>query len=166
MVQPKNILRLRLLAERQALSTAICDKQSSQIGLRAFAAIDWSAVRTVCTYQAIEASGEIDTTPLLSLLAQLPHAPRVTTVPAQAAAPFPAGDFTVIIVPVLGFDQHNHRLGRGGGWYDKFLASQPRAITIGLARAASAIAFHHETHDIPLDIIVTETSTHYGTFHN
>jgi 5,10-methenyltetrahydrofolate synthetase len=66
--------------------------------------------------------------------------------------------FDVLIVPVLGFDKNNHRLGFGGGFYDRFLAGQPKARKIGLAFEIGFITsnFPAEAHDVKLDMIITE----------
>ncbi len=149
-------LRKQLLTVRKSLPMAVVDDLSLSICEKAFATIDWSTVRSVCTYEPAPGSGEVDTAPLLSMLSQLPHPPQVTMVEPHANAPMPQGDFDVIIVPVVGFDEQNQRLGQGGGWYDRFLATQPRARTIGLAHAVAKTTFPHEPHDIPLDVIVTE----------
>lgn len=156
MHKQKSALRKQLLATRKALPMAAIDSLSQTICERAFAAISWDAVRSVCTYEAARGSGEVDTAPLLAMLADLPSPPMVTMVEPHAQAPFSQGVFDVIIVPVLGFDEQNHRLGQGGGWYDRFLATQPQARTIGLAHAAAKTTFPHEPHDIPLDTIITE----------
>ena len=42
------------------------------------------------------------------------------------------GNYDVIIVPGLAFDKQNYRLGYGGGYYDGFLATQPKAHKIGI----------------------------------
>ena len=59
---------------------------------------------------------------------------------------------------MLGFDKTGHRLGYGGGFYDKFLASQKKALIIGLCYEFGHIKtdIPHEPHDIPLQQIVTE----------
>lgn len=51
--------------------------------------------------------------------------PEPTTPPYQ-------GDIDMIIVPAVAFDKHGHRLGRGGGYYDRFIKKHPHAILIGV----------------------------------
>jgi 5-formyltetrahydrofolate cyclo-ligase len=65
----------------------------------------------------------------------------------------------VLLVPLLAFDAAGHRLGMGGGFYDRTLAVIP-ARAIGVAYAGQETAsIPHETHDRTLDMVVTEQGT-------
>jgi len=62
----------------------------------------------------------------------------------------------VILVPLLAFDASGHRLGYGGGYYDRTLDAL-KALAIGVAYAGQEIAsVPREAHDHRLDAIVTE----------
>jgi len=67
----------------------------------------------------------------------------------------------VLLVPVVGFDRQGYRLGYGGGYYDRTLASLPaRPQAIGVGFELSQIAtIHPQPHDIAMDLIVTERRT-------
>ena len=63
----------------------------------------------------------------------------------------------VIICPLLGFDKNLHRLGRGGGYYDKSLQKFKNTIKIGFAYSIQKIKIVPiEKHDISMDAIITE----------
>lgn len=68
----------------------------------------------------------------------------------------------VILMPLLGFDKHGTRLGYGGGYYDRTLASlHKRPRLIGFAFALQEVDhIPREAHDVPLDAIVTEEGVH------
>jgi 5-formyltetrahydrofolate cyclo-ligase len=82
--------------------------------------------------------------------------------------PIPAHDIALIpnlvIVPILAFDEEGHRLGYGGGYYDRTLQALRAAgqvSVIGLAYAAQLDpCLPRGTHDQPLDAIVTEKGVH------
>lgn len=42
------------------------------------------------------------------------------------------GEVDVVVVPGMAFDAEGNRLGRGKGYYDRFLSRHPRAYRIGL----------------------------------
>jgi 5-formyltetrahydrofolate cyclo-ligase len=66
-----------------------------------------------------------------------------------------------VIVPGLAFDSRGRRLGRGGGFYDRFL-SQPdlTAVTCGVALEAQILEdLPREPHDVPVDLLITEERT-------
>ena len=62
----------------------------------------------------------------------------------------------VWIIPGLAFTRGGKRLGYGGGWYDRFLASAPKgAVKIGVAYSFQIVDdLPAEPHDIPLTDIV------------
>ncbi len=61
-----------------------------------------------------------------------------------------------VIVPGLAFDTANNRLGRGAGYYDRFLAALPRSTSkIGIAFDFQITdRLPVEEHDVPLDLVV------------
>ncbi len=70
-------------------------------------------------------------------------------------------DFDAIIIPMQGFDRTGNRMGRGGGWYDRFLqkipAENPKIQKIGVCFSYLELpAISAEKHDIKMDIILTE----------
>lgn len=78
--------------------------------------------------------------------------------------PVPAGGAgirpTLILLPLVAFDAAGYRLGYGGGYFDRTLASlspRPRAVGIGfdLARVPT---IYPGPHDFPLDAVVTEST--------
>jgi len=70
-------------------------------------------------------------------------------------------DPDVVITPVVGFDRACYRLGYGGGYYDRTLASLPRRpLLVGVGYALAALkTIHPQPHDVPLDLVVTERET-------
>ncbi len=71
--------------------------------------------------------------------------------------PVPPGEIDAVVVPAVAFDRQGHRLGYGGGYYDRFLPGAPRAARIGVAFARQIVAeIPADPHDVPMDRIVTE----------
>ena len=68
----------------------------------------------------------------------------------------------VLIAPLVGFDAAGYRLGYGGGYFDRTLAAcSPRPFAIGLGCEESRLdTIHPQSHDIPMDMIVTELAAH------
>lgn len=61
------------------------------------------------------------------------------------------------LVPALAYDAKGMRLGRGGGFYDRYLVTFS-GVTVGLCRdALLQTDIPAESHDCPVDVVVTET---------
>ena len=63
----------------------------------------------------------------------------------------------MLVVPGLAFDRSGGRLGRGGGYYDRALASVPVPFVCGLAYAAQIVDLVPTTElDVEMDAVATE----------
>jgi 5-formyltetrahydrofolate cyclo-ligase len=65
----------------------------------------------------------------------------------------------VVVVPCVGFTAAGHRLGFGGGYYDRWLAAHPQVVAVGVAWSFAEIdvaTFAARPHDVPLAFVVTE----------
>lgn len=70
----------------------------------------------------------------------------------------------ILIAPVLGFDTDGYRLGNGGGYFDRTLAvrSGPRTV-IGVGYDCLSLrTIYPQPHDVPMDMIVTESGRRPG----
>jgi 5,10-methenyltetrahydrofolate synthetase len=70
----------------------------------------------------------------------------------------PAFEPALLLVPCVGYGPGGVRLGYGGGFYDRTLATlQPRPYTVGLAYANGFVPWlQAEPHDVPLDAVLTD----------
>ena len=63
-----------------------------------------------------------------------------------------------LLIPLLAFDTKGHRLGYGGGFYDRTLAQLPGRFRLGCAFAAQQVDdVPVGPYDITLDAVATET---------
>jgi 5-formyltetrahydrofolate cyclo-ligase len=80
---------------------------------------------------------------------------------AHRARRRPAWALDLILLPLVGFDDAGHRLGMGGGFYDRSLAFTrrpgPRPTLIGLAHDCQRVErLPAASWDVPLDAIVSD----------
>lgn len=69
----------------------------------------------------------------------------------------------VAFVPLVGFTADGHRLGQGGGHYDRWLAAHPATLPIGLAWDVQRLdSLPVEEHDRVLAAVVTPTRIFEG----
>ena len=87
--------------------------------------------------------------------------PGVALASGPLGIPYPAGSDpvvpTVALIPLNGWDEAGHRLGYGGGFFDRTLATPPRPTAIGVGYERGRMkTIRPQGWDIPMDWIVTE----------
>ena len=72
--------------------------------------------------------------------------------------PVRSASLTAVVVPGLAFDRRGHRLGRGAGVYDRFLATlPPETLRIGIIPSVLLVdELPTDPHDIVMHAIATE----------
>ena len=72
-----------------------------------------------------------------------------------ADGPIADDETALVLMPGLAFDREGHRIGYGGGFYDKFLAAEPGHPTLALCYDFQMLE-HLETEifDIPVDTVL------------
>lgn len=72
-----------------------------------------------------------------------------------ADGPVAQDETALVLMPGLAFDREGHRIGYGGGFYDKFLAREPHHPTLALCYDFQ-MQEHLETQefDIPVDTVL------------
>ena len=71
-------------------------------------------------------------------------------------------DIDLILVPGCAFTLSGHRLGYGGGYYDRYL-TRTQGITCGFFYECLQAEFVPEKTDVPLDYIITEQNIYKFT---
>jgi 5-formyltetrahydrofolate cyclo-ligase len=175
----RRTVRERLIAARLAMSAAAHVDASARVRELVLERLTPVAGRLVGGYWPI--LGEVDCVPLLERILEAGGATALPVVtgpkrplrfrpwtPGAAMASGrwdiphpvegPAVRPDVLLVPLVGFDAAGHRLGYGGGFYDRTLAALPRRpLTIGLGFEIGRLAsLRPEPHDAAMDLIVTE----------
>lgn len=61
----------------------------------------------------------------------------------------------LVLMPGLAFDPQGHRIGYGGGFYDRFLEKEPNHPTVALCYAFQVFPeLQTQEHDIPVDLVL------------
>lgn len=78
--------------------------------------------------------------------------------PDDDARPCPPEDIDLMVVPGTAFTREGARLGRGRGYYDRYMAQpQFRAATVGVCFGVQIVdALPVESHDLRVDAVITD----------
>lgn len=176
--------RERLLAGRLATALRERQRRAEAIDARLIAEVDLAPYRVLAIYWPIKGEPDLRAAAQRHLLAggliALPVViakgeplefwrwqPGAPTTPGLWNIPQPLERDVLtpdaLLVPLVGFDAAGYRLGYGGGYYDRTLASFARKpLSIGVGDAAAEIAsIRPEPHDVPMDMIVTDREVRY-----
>lgn len=147
---------------------------------------DWPQRRHIAVY--LPADGELDTAPIVQLCRlskrQL-YLPRIGAQGLMSFALWAEGlslsrnrygiaepplsepslacdDLDLVFLPLVSWDRRGHRLGMGGGYYDRLLAeAPPSTLLVGLAHSIQEHeGLPSEAWDIPLDYVLTDSELH------
>lgn len=177
----KLVIRKRMRAVRAALPDAACDARSARIIEHVLALEELRNARTVLAFASIR--NEVRTDRFITALHRggtKVALPRVVEdelalhrvapgdvlnegafevpEPAKDSPSVDVADVDFVIVPALAADTRGHRIGYGGGYYDRLLPRLTRATTCVLVYDFQLIA---EVPELPfdrtVDLVVTDT---------
>ena len=155
--ESKEALRVRMQEQLRALDPEDRRGRSLQICNRVLELPVWEQAQVVVVFEPFRYEPEI--TPLISdlrrrgseIIAILPTARSQHDV-----AIF--GPMDLVLVPGIAFTRAGGRMGRGFGFFDRFLAHRAaRAIKIGIGFNFQIVeSLPLEPHDVKLDLVVTD----------
>lgn len=170
--EDKAYLRQKFLAIRRSMDSKTIANKSTLLANRIIEETDWQNIHSMHCFLPLLNDNEPDMRPVIE------HALRQgievsTTDPSSVTgrrvmeladnrlqamvAQYDITDnqqFDLIIVPMLAYDPAtNHRLGFGGGFYDRMLPKQPTARKLGVCFTELATPITSEPHDIKLEAI-------------
>ncbi len=120
-----------------------------------------AAGKTVAFPQLVGEEGRMDAVPASDFSRDLRRG-RFAILQPVGDVPVDPREIDVVMVPAIAFDRRGHRLGRGGGYYDRFLAGRaPQAFRCGVGYECQFVdALPVYEHDCPMSAIVTETGAY------
>ena len=173
----KKELRSRIRAQKRAMSEAEIAQKSERLGQLFAASSLYRQAKTIYGY--LPYNQEVRTVPMLERALRDGKRVAVPKVVGEemifiylddlnavekgyAGIPEPIANGPVeddphalVLMPGLAFDPQGHRIGYGGGFYDRFLAAQPEHPTLALCYDFQLLP-HLETDsfDIPVDCVL------------
>lgn len=173
----KTELRREIRARKRAMTEAEIEERSAKLAQLFFASEAYQNAKTIYGY--LPYNQEVRTVPML---AQALKDGKKVAVPkvygdemkflylddltavakGYAGIPEPIADeplaqdeTALVLMPGLAFDPQGHRIGYGGGFYDKFLAAEPNHPTLALCYEFQMLPkLDVEDHDIPVDTVL------------
>ena len=173
----KKELRQQIREKKRAMTEEEIAEKSRVLGEKLFSCPQYQAAKTVYGY--LPYNQEVRTVPMLRraledgkavavpkvfgddmkfiLLSDLSQVAKgYAGIPEPIAdGPEAADDHALVLMPGLVFDPQGHRIGYGGGFYDKFLAREPAHPTVALCYDFQVLPeLETEAFDIPVDLVL------------
>ena len=173
----KTELRREIRARKRAMTEAEIEERSAKLAQLFFASRAYQNAKTIYGY--LPYNQEVRTVPMLERALKdwkKVAVPKVygeemkflylddltAVAKGYAGIPEPIADEPVahdetalVLMPGLAFDPQGHRIGYGGGFYDKFLAAEPNHPTLALCYEFQMLPkLDVEDHDIPVDTVL------------
>jgi 5-formyltetrahydrofolate cyclo-ligase len=186
MIELKQTLRDRFTAVRKAVSPAAAERKSLRVAANILSLLQQRGSELVLVYHKIGA--EVDANPLMELILRsgiglaLPYCrkngemgigrilnPHSDLAEGAYGIMEPSDklkdnirpdQLSAIVCPGIAFDTARTRLGRGAGYYDRFLQGLTgKTLIVGCAFDCqiSQEPLPRENHDIPMDAVIAET---------
>ena len=175
----KRALRLEINEKKRALSIGEIERRSAILAERLCATEQYREARALYVYLSF--NQEVRTGPIIERAradGKRVAVPKVVSgdmrfiwlepgtqlelspfgIPEPVADGPVAGDpCALVLLPGLAFDRRGHRVGYGGGYYDRYLAAHPGHPTVALCYGFQLCdRLETEVHDIPADLVITD----------
>lgn len=173
----KKALRSRIREQKRAMTEEQIVSKSKMLAEKFFASECYCSAKTIYGY--LPYNQEVRTIPILRQAisdGKQVAVPKVygdemrfilindleQVAPGYAGIPEPIADEPVandlhalVLMPGLAFDPMGHRIGYGGGFYDRFLEAEPDHPTVALCYDFQMLPeLKTEDHDIPVDTVI------------
>ena len=178
----KKALRREIGAKKRALSAAEIEARSAVLAKMLYATEQYRAARSLYAYLSF--NQEVRTNPIIQRAwadGKRVAVPKVVGdemvfiwidsfegLTPQGAfhimepiedGPIADDATALILMPGLAFDPQGHRVGYGGGYYDRYLAEQPHHPTVALCYDFQL--YDHldvDDYDVPVDVVITDST--------
>ena len=173
----KKALRAEIRAQKRAMTAQEIEEKSAALAIAFYETAEYKNAKTIYGY--LPYNQEVRTTQMLAhaladgkqvavpkvygdemkfiLLSDLSQVAKgYAGIPEPIAdGPVAADPTALVLMPGLAFDPEGHRLGYGGGFYDKFLAAEPDHPTLALCYDFQMLPhLDTESYDIPVDRVL------------
>ena len=176
----KKALRREIGAKKRALSTAEIESRSAALADKLYATEQYRNAKSLYAYLSF--NQEVRTNPIIERAwadGKRVAVPKVVGdemvfiwinsfegLAPQGAfhimepiedGPVADDERALILMPGLAFDPQGHRVGYGGGYYDRFLEKEPDHPLVALCYDFQLYdRLEFEAHDVPVDVVITD----------